>query len=459
MNIKSPSPWHQWIWIFLATLLIAAKTYQTSLDAYWRLPPKPLGDGIDYENMAWNLAHGKGVAFDWTSEEWRSAYHAHDQDGRYALFLNRNTPYHLTTSRPPLYPLWISTIYRITGHGPLSWMLVRTSNASFLALSILLAGWMVYRWTLTRWEDHRLAWLGAAFTMALGMLDKTTSSYAADFLTEPMAMLLTQLLVILAWSQFPRRPLLKHLSLGVCIGLMVYCRSLFVFYIPFIALIIGLPPSESSSTTGRLQSMVTVLIVALLLLSPWWVRNSTILDRWMPLGTQGPITLLGGYCDEALKAGGEWQGSADLALRAELKQDPEFEKLAPNSQELIVADEANRRVRLWIADHRSDLPYLAVARAYQLWSPFTGKSLIWKILMILGCLVLIHQRSREGLWLVGLPLITTIIVMGLYSTGSRFLVPCFGLLYALAGIGVVGAVHWTRLLGPSATETERRTQS
>ena len=38
--------------------------------------------------------------------------------------------------------------------------------------------------------------------------------------------------------------------------------------------------------------------------------------------------------------------------------------------------------------------------------------------------------------MLGLPIISSLTVMLLFETGGRFLVPLYGLLYALAGIGV-----------------------
>ena len=55
--------------------------------------------------------------------------------------------------------------------------------------------------------------------------------------------------------------------------------------------------------------------------------------------------------------------------------------------------------------------------------------------MVFGVVALISFRRREAYWLLGLPIMSSLVVMGLYETGGRFLVPLYGLLYALAGMG------------------------
>ena len=162
----------------------------------------------------------------------------------------------------------------------------------------------------------------------------------------------------------------------------------------------------------------------------------------MPLGTQGPITLLGGYCDEALTGGGDWQHAPEQRLRQVMRENEAFNALPTDvARELMIADESKRLVRAWVADHWTELPRLFVARVVTHWNPYTGKSLVWRLLILAGAVCLVVKRRPEAWVLVGLPVMNTVLVALLYTTGGRFLVPLYGMLFTLSAIGVASLVE------------------
>ncbi len=52
--------------------------------------------------------------------------------------------------------------------------------------------------------------------------------------------------------------------------------------------------------------------------------------------------------------------------------------------------------------------------------------------MIVGVFELVRRRRRETIWFLGIPILSSLVIIALYETGGRFLVPLYGLLYALA---------------------------
>jgi hypothetical protein len=159
----------------------------------------------------------------------------------------------------------------------------------------------------------------------------------------------------------------------------------------------------------------------------------------MPLGTQGPIALVGGYSDEALAGDGDWQYESELQLRRRVAQSEGFRTARDETQrELLVALAAKQEFSHWIRNHVSDLPRLAIKRIYVHWNPYTGRSLIWRMAILAGAMWLVFRRDRAAWWLIGLPLTSTLVVAVLYSTGGRFLVPLYGILFVLSGLGVAG---------------------
>ncbi len=188
-----------WLWGIIALVTLSViQVLSVVRSAEFFQPPKPIGDGPDYENIAWNLSVGNGFSFDWTDPRWKSPYQENGAD-RYAAQLSRTSSHTPTTGRPPLLPWMIAAIYQILPRGPVAFGLIRVINAMAIAISGALAVVGSY-WILRRWNFHRPAVaFGCLATLGLASVDRTIREYALDFLTEPLAYLLTQSFVMLAW--------------------------------------------------------------------------------------------------------------------------------------------------------------------------------------------------------------------------------------------------------------------
>ncbi len=224
---------------------------------------------------------------------------------------------------------------------------------------------------------------------------------------------------------------------------MIATRSMFVFWMPGIAVILMLTLQRNA----RSATLAFVVLVALLL-CPWWIRNCQKLNAFMPMGAQGAASILGGYSDEALADHGNWHPDAQDRLRQVLLSLPGAGEWSNLELERRLASASSIETRNWIHQHYRDLPTLIALRLKTHWGPYFGKSLIWRCGMLLGVVVLLMHRRWEAYWLIGIPIISSLTVMCLYETGGRFLVPLYGLLYALAGLGVAivfsKAVHARR---------------
>ncbi|MFO1064496.1 MAG: hypothetical protein U0892_11590 [Pirellulales bacterium] len=495
MLAESRSPhahrWSQpatWFWI-AAIILLPWHIGIIASDPWLKLPPKPTGDGPDYENIAFHLWHGKGFSTDWLNDEWREPYAVVERDvselidpasrpsesQRHAYYVqfSRTDGLAPTTARPPLYPLVIASIYTIVGRSPNGFAAVRIFSAICLALAGAIAAWTTVRTIRSLTSSNLAIVISGSTAIGLSLLDRTARSYCTDFLTEPLAMLLTQLLIYLWLSGFrsenessatfdkngsaQRR---RTIGIGLIAGALVLTRSITLFWLPGLSLLMwisgdGAVPRRSENDqpnlrTQRFMQLGMMLVSCMLVLGPWWARNCAVLDRLMPLGTQGPITLLGGYCDEATTAGGEWQGEPELRLRAECRHSfwhrarlERTRSLRKHRRDEFIATSVNT----W------NFP-LFLMRVVTEWNPYTGKSLIWKILMVIGAVVIITSslERRAGRLLVGLLLINTLTVMVLYSVGGRFLVPTYGIMYSLAAIGAATPVMFASCMRRRHTE-------
>ncbi len=450
---------HPSYWFCIALcVLCPIQWFSITSSPWFTKPPKPVGDGPDYENIAYHLWQGRGFVIDTSDETWREIYASNPSD--YALHL-QSAPRNLaTTARPPLFPVVVAGMYGVLGRNAWGFAGVRLFSATCLALAGALAVWLTAhllspptnRGTPRRKPTWTL--VGAGTTLGLVAVNRTLRDYSTDFLTEPLALLLMQVFVVMAVmactsksslsnadaakgarSYLKRREWCLGWGMGAVWGALILTRSMFVVWLPAIWLLflIALPYQR----LPRIALATLVVLSACGVCSPWWIRNCIVLQRLMPLGTQGPTTLLGGYSDAALAGNGDWQAVPEQQLRQELLEQSDFQSLTSDSQrEVVVAQEAARRVRGWFWQHVGDLPGLICRRIYVHWNPYTGASLLWKLPFLIGAIGLIVRRDWAGYWLLGLPIVSTLVVAAFYSTGGRFLVPLYGVLFTVAGLGL-----------------------
>jgi hypothetical protein len=279
--------------------------------------------------------------------------------------------------------------------------------------------------------------IAAVITIVLALMDRTIRTYSIDFLTEPIALCLTTLVVAtgiaLIDTDSQTRLWRLILLLSLLTALLVLTRSLVAFWVPGLFAMVWF-----SARPRHWQRSLFFLLGFLVLVAPWWVRNIAVLDRWMPLGGQGAASLRGGYSDEALADHGNWHSDAEDRIQKALSEDPNSKEWSAAQREVALADRASLETRDWIQNHLAEMPRLLAMRIATHWGPFFGPSLFWRIGILAGFITLLMHRRRESTWLIGLPIINTLTILCLYETGGRFLVPLYGVLYAVAAIGVCG---------------------
>lgn len=418
------------IWFFatLGLLLLWQLGLAVTGPFFWR-PPKSVGDGPDYECIAYSLSTGRGFGFVWDDGNWKSLYED-DIDHEMYVHLDRDSQSGLTTVRPPLLPFVIATVYSILPRGPFAMAAVRVVLVMCLAISGALAVSVAFKVASRIWSNSILANMAAGITLLLAVLDKTIRTYTEDFLTEPFALLWTTLFLSIAITIPSHSKTRGRLfAMALLWALLVLTRSLYVLWLPtIIALLLF-------AGLGR-RHVIWFVGVTTLCLLPWFTRNCVLLGTFMPLGSQGVPSMLGGYNDAALNDGGNWQPEPQLAIQEFVESQSDSKKFNSLQKEVLVSRLASEQLRDWVWNNLTSLPALAFAKLKTHWGPYWGTSLLWRLAIVLGVIGLIHFKRREGLWFIGLPLISSITVMILYETGGRFLVPLYGLLYALAGLGV-----------------------
>lgn len=431
---------------------------------------------------------------DWTDPQWQQPYrdaslpHVLVEGNQeewpiadYSVQLRRTDGLAATTGRPPLFPLINALVYMVFPRGPTGFAVMRIVLAVCIGLassvSVAISVRIVSQLS-TRWWPSALA---AMVTMVLAVLDRTVRNYATDFLTEPIALLLTQLwlwtlcellLVPILHRPKPLNDQPAHLrwqlpwererwliaACGILLGLMVLTRSLMVLWLPGVWLMIVMATRIryrnffSLGTFDRVllptfsedcRRATAILAIGMAVCAPWWLRNCIVLKSFMPLGTQGAITLVGGYNDEAIVMKGQWHVAPEIRLRREAEAEVDASDII--AREIHVARRASKQVKEWIGTHLGKLPNLAWIRLKNEWNPYNGRAVAFRLAALVGlCWLCILHRSA-ALLLGGVIIVNSITVMMLYSVGGRFIVPTYGILYTLAGIGIGCTASWKQL--------------
>ena len=416
-------------------------------------PPKPSGDGPDYEVIGYNVSRGNGWAISFADEKWQTPYRmsqVEESSVGYAVQLTRIGPLASDTNRPPLLPLIIGAVYQWFPRGPIAFATIRILLATCLSLGCALGvAWGYALATKHTACSHR--WFGNAVAFAIvGIVytERNLRNYATDFLTEPIALLATQTFVMVACMGIQRRKLKWACMSGIAFAAMIYCRTVFVLWTPFVLIWLIVVARVGSTLVAVPLSSVTIArwmgvfsLTVLLICFVWWIRNCIVLQSFHPLGTKGSVTLLGGYCDESLQRGGEWQMDPEKRLRHKLEKElpTETERDSLNL-ELKLAQEANTEILDWSRKHCLDLPKLMFKRLLTEWNPYTGKALLIKLFAIAGITWLIFNNRFALIALMGPLVINSLLVMGTYSVGGRFLVPTYGMFYILAAFGLAASL-------------------
>jgi hypothetical protein len=434
------------------------------LDDWFILPPKPVGDGPDYEAIGYGLSQGYGWSTYVSSEGWRSVYQNVElpESGlSYSVQLARRGPIVADTNRPPLFPLMIAAVYQVIPRGPWAFGILRIVLACCLSIGCAIAvawGVALAKDVNSNFGSRGPICVGIA-SIAIVFSERNLRNYTTDFLTEPVALLMTQAFLLIAWWGSKKGNWQWATFAGATLAGMYFCRGVFVLWVPFLLLWLWyayrwtLTQAEVRRFTAIGWS-TSVLIVFGMLGSILWIRNCYVLGSFQPFGTKGSVTLMGGYCDEAFKSGGEWQFAPEKELRRELEAQLATD---PNSAkdclelELELAKQAKARVKLWVMGNLPLLPQLFASRVITEWNPYQGKALLLKAFAAIGVFWLLRHNRLALLWLGGPLAINSAVVAMTYSVGGRFLVPTYGPFYILAAFGISA----TLLYATAAAESWR----
>ena len=417
--------------VFTAIFLASFGIYvmRASNSGALREPPET-GDGHDYDAIAFNVWQGRGFGYVWSDEEWRKPYMGIP---RYRLLLTRKSDYYPTTYRPPAMPYLLSAVYAITGRNFAAWRVV---NCGITAGAITTAAVI----------SAQFAGIPAAvITAAILLQSRELTRYSGMFMTEPLA---TLMLALLAWTWVKAATdgwtAKQAIVSGIAMGGLLAARTIFILTTPVLLILPGKDLSFGSKLAWKTKAIC--LAVAIIVISPWWIRNIVVLDAFMPLGTQGGINLPMGFGPHALRHQGIWASNPGDGW-------PEIaaQKLDIVTSEVMLAKHRQKLTINWMMDNPGQVLHLMWLHVSQELKP--GRDFYSKWLLPAAAVSALVLWKFPGVWVLVLIVCGNILSVAMtYSAGGRFMVPVQPLLAALVAAAVVYAARQalTLLRGSSA---------
>jgi len=245
---------------------------------------------------------------------------------------------------PPGWPMAMSVAFRVLGTSTLTVGLLNLASA-------VLAGWLTY--------DLARRLFGSELSGRLALL--LLAVYPNSILYVPLALtevFYTTLLLAGCWLLIARKGALRLVFAGLVFGLATLVKAQTLVVIPLICLI-GLLRDGNvvRRTPGVIARGAFIIAVAALIVAPWTIRNHNVMGAWIPVSTNGGITLLTGNNDSA-RGGFTPDDAVVKALDART-----------GLTEMEYDAEASRLGKEWIKAHPAQFLKLMPMKLFRLWGP------------------------------------------------------------------------------------------
>jgi 4-amino-4-deoxy-L-arabinose transferase-like glycosyltransferase len=269
-------------------------------------PLPAVHDQLSYDALARSLLAGEGYSF---TKKWYP-------------FTPANTP---TAHWSFSYPLYLAGVYTITGYHPLAARLVQgVLGGVLICLLIYLIG--------RRVANEKVGLAAAALAAVYGYF----IYYSVALMTETFFIIFLLLALYLALELKEKPTVVRWLLLGLALGMATLLRQTMLLFVPFLLLWLFW---ELKGRNGRWWHFILPIIVIVLLIVPWTIRNYLIYDQFLPLNSNAGYAL---YASNNPNLTTDWQNEEVVVpIPAELTGQNEAElnnALTRMGIEFIAAD-------------------------------------------------------------------------------------------------------------------------
>lgn len=259
--------------------------------------------------------------------------------------------------RTPGYPLVLAPLFVVSQEPPVMWgralsaLLATAAVGAVAALAKLLF-------------DERTALLAAA----IAAVYPEAISLGAFVLSEapfvPL-MLLNLIAWTRAWQADSRKEAITWtLAAGVCAGLATLMRPSWLLFVPFAGMIgVAIGPDRDK----HLRIVAVMLAALCITMSPWWIRNALVTERFVPTSLQVGASLYDGLSPTAT-------GASEMSFVKGFVAVQQAADALPGANPAgLFEDRLDRRMRdvsiAWARQNPRQVAELAGIKFLRMWSP------------------------------------------------------------------------------------------
>ena len=436
------SPFHYRVWFFFllwSIFAIACFAWSfTSPLSSLSDPPVIDRDDVYFDNISYNLAEGEGFRLDFAKPTWRETYlsetEVDDRQRESNEWIAEISVVGPTAARAPAYPIMLSYSYRFFGR---QWVTPRLINFGLLSLGLALIVFYV-----GRQFESPLVPVIASLTL-LG--DFGIFGFATKIVTEPMAVFAVAGLFVTVVAASRSNSFSPWLVAGLAFGAATLVRSnmnswvLMLIVLSAIGLTIG--PRLVGERRTFFGKFLLFLLGTVIVAGPWWYRNCQVTKHFEPLGTGGKIGWVGGYCDEALDRGGNWQLHAVLKQQNLSIESRQFRDTPLAVREYYMGRDSFQAGIEWMKSNWKSIPKLMVLKAIShlgFYNHFhIAITLINLAMMISACIGFVMSWKRFGGWATLVLFLSIATAMITWAHYGRYSIPVRPLIHL--GSAVTGA--------------------
>jgi 4-amino-4-deoxy-L-arabinose transferase-like glycosyltransferase len=179
-------------------------------------------------------------------------------------------------------------------------------------------------------------------------------------ISESMGILAGAVMVLMAYRAWDCPNLVNMVWLGITFGLAALVRSEFVLLMPLVVIPLVVRAMPGRAVKDRIGYVAASGLVALLVVSPWVVRNLATFDRPTFLSHDAGLSLASGSCDETYYGAALGWWSPECVVHGN----------PPKGDPSVRDDYWRTEATNYITDHLDRFPIVALARLGRMWGVY-----------------------------------------------------------------------------------------
>jgi len=299
-----------------------------------------------------------------------------------------------------IYPAYLAAVYAVIGYHPLA---ARLFQAAVGGMLICLLIYLIGR----RVRDEVTGLVGAGLAAVYGYF----IYYSVALMTETFFIVAVLLSLHLSLEIKEQPTLRRWIGLGVILGLATLLRQTILIFVPFLLLWLFW---ELKKTNVRWWYFAVPVIVMILLIAPWTIRNYAVFHQFLPLNSNAGYAL---YASNHPHLGTRWSNEnivvpvpEELSGQNEAQLDHALTQMGiqfiladPERYLRLTLDKTLEYFKFWPSSESGRLSNLVRVLSFGLYLPFMLLGIYlsffdWRSFVPLYLFILIHTGIHLLSW-------------------------------------------------------------